>query len=196
MSTETPGQTSISASVPQPRVDADGHPNKRSAAGPPSVPGADYRRTPFWRIYDWVAQAIDHRRGWDRLPLPAGLAVLIGVRTILRQQNLRDPSTAVPIVNAPPVPERTAQHLAARSVDGTYNDLDFPDMGRAGARFGRNIPLDRVLPVTPEQLMEPNAREVSRRLLTRDPFLPAESVNTLAASWLQFMIHDWFTHGV
>ena len=44
--------------------------------------------------------------------------------------------------------------------------------------------------------MEPNPREVSRRLLTRTPFLPATSVNTLAAAWLQFMIHDWFTHGV
>ncbi|TFV89855.1 peroxidase family protein [Blastococcus sp. CT_GayMR16] len=195
MSTETPGQTSVSASVPQQRAGSDGHPNKRPAAGPPPVPGADYRHTPFWRIYDRVAQAIDHRRGWDKLPLPAGLAVLIGVRTILRQSNLHDPSTKVPVVNAPPVPERTPQHLVARSVDGTYNDLDHPEMGRAGARFGRNIPLDQVLPVTREQLMEPNPREVSRRLLTRDPFLPATSVNTLAASWLQFMIHDWFTHG-
>jgi hypothetical protein len=167
-----------------------------ASAAPPPVPGAHYRRTPFWKVYDWVAQAIDHRRGWDKLPLPAGLAVLIGVRTILRQQNLRDPSSVVPIGNAPPVPERTPEHLVSRSVDGTYNDLDHPDMGRAGARFGRNIPLDRVLPVTREQLMEPSPREVSRRLLTRDPFLPATSVNTLAASWLQFMIHDWFTHGV
>jgi hypothetical protein len=196
MSTETSGPTSISAPVPQPRVDSDGHPlSAQSAASPPPVPGADYRRTPFWRIYDWIAQAIDHRRGWDKLPLPAGLAVLIGVRNILRQNNLHDPSTVVPIVNAPPVPERTPEHLVARSVDGTYNDLDHPDMGRAGARFGRNIPLHKVLPVTREQLMEPNPREISRRLLTRDPFLPAESVNTLAASWLQFMIHDWFTHG-
>ena len=117
------------------------------------------------------------------------------LRTILRQKNLYDPSTAVPIVNAEPVPERTPEHLVARSVDGTYNDLDHPDMGRAGARFGRNIPLDQVLPVTSAELMEPSPREVSRRLLTRDPFLPATSVNTLAASWLQFMIHDWFTHG-
>jgi len=56
-------------------------------------------------------------------------------------------------------------------------------------------PLDAVLPVTREQLMEPNPREVSRRLLTRETFLPATTVNTLAGSWLQFMIHDWFTHG-
>ena len=34
-------------------------------------------------------------------PCPAGLAVLIGVRNILRQKNLHDPSTAVPIVNGP-----------------------------------------------------------------------------------------------
>jgi hypothetical protein len=196
MSTETPGQTGIGrTTVPPPRVGPDGLPDRKAVpAGPPPVPGADYRRTPFWRIYDWIAQAIDHRRGWDKLPLPAGLAVLIGVRTILRQENLHDPSTVVPL-DAPPVPERTPEHLVARSVDGTYNDLDHPDMGRAGARFGRNIPLDKVLPVTREQLMEPNPREVSRRLLTRNPFLPATSINTLAASWLQFMIHDWFTHG-
>src|SRR4051794_24203359 len=195
MSTETPGTTSISASVPQQRAGSDGYPTKRSAGAPPPVPGADYRRTPFWRVYDRVARAIDRRRGGDKLPVPGGLAVLPGVRNILRQHNLADPSTVVPIVNAPPVPERTAQHLVARSVDGTYNDLDHPDMGRAGARFGRNIPLDGVLPVTREQLMDPSPREVSRRLLTRTTFLPAETLNTLAAAWLQFMIKDWFSHG-
>jgi hypothetical protein len=195
MSTETPGTTSISASVPQQRAGSPDYPRTPSTPVPPPVPGADYRRTPFWRVYDWAAQTIDHWRGWDKLPVPGGLAVLIGVRTILRQKNLHDPSSVVPL-DAPPVPERTPEHLVARSVDGTYNDLEHPDMGRAGARFGRNIALDKVLPVTAEQLMEPSPREVSRRLLTRNPFLPATSVNTLAASWLQFMIHDWFTHGV
>ncbi|MGZ4646342.1 MAG: peroxidase family protein [Blastococcus sp.] len=199
MSTEISGSTGTSQpAVPQPRVAADGYPTSSSAGPsptPPPVPGADYRKTPFWRVYDTIAQLIDLRRGWDKLPVPAGLAVLIGVRNILRQQNLHDPSTVVPIVNAAPVPERTPGHLVSRSVDGTYNDLDHPDMGRAGARFGRNIPLDKVLPVTQEQLMEPSPREVSRRLLTRTTFLPATSINTMAASWLQFMIHDWFTHG-
>jgi len=196
MSTEISGPTgTTSSTVPAPRIAADGYPSKTSAGGPPAVPGADYRRTWFWRIYDSLARFVDHRIGWDKLPVPGGLAVLIGVRTILRQKNLHDPSTEVPIVNAAPVPARTPEHLVTRSVDGTYNDLDFPDMGRAGARFGRNIPLDKVLPVTPAQLMEPSPREVSRRLLTRTAFLPATTVNTLAASWLQFMIHDWFTHG-
>jgi hypothetical protein len=197
MSTEISEPTGTSRTTePSPRVDADGHPDKKAvSAVPPPVPGADYRQTWFWRTYDTIAQLVDRRVGWDKLPLPGGLAVLIGVRNILRQKNLHDPSTVVPIVNAPPVPQRTPEHLIARSVDGTYNDLDHPDMGRAGARFGRNIPLDKVLPVTPEQLMEPSPREVSRRLLTRTTFRPAGTVNTLAASWLQFMIHDWFTHG-
>src|SRR3954469_1663373 len=110
MSTETPGTTSISASVPQQRAGSDGYPTKRSAGSPPPVPGADYRRTPFWRVYDWVAQAVDRLRGWDKLPVPGGLAVLIGVRNILRQRNLHDPSSVVPS-DAPPVPERTPEHL-------------------------------------------------------------------------------------
>jgi hypothetical protein len=197
MSTEISGSTNVTrATVPRPRIDADGHPDPEPAAGSvPSVPGADYRRSSLWRVYDKAAQAIDHRIGWDKLPLPAGLAVLIGIRNVLRQENLRDPSTVVPIVGGPDAPAQTPAHLVNRSVDGSHNDLDHPSMGMAGARFGRNIPLDSVLSVTRDELMEPNPREVSRRLLTRSPFLPAESINTLAAAWLQFMIRDWFTHG-
>src|SRR3954464_2257975 len=158
-------------------------------------PGRSARVAWLWRIHGQVPEAVDHKWGWDKLPLPGGLAVLIGVRNILRQKNLFDPSTQVPIVGGPAAPARTNEHLVSRSVDGSHNDLDHPTMGMAGARFGRNIPLGAVLPVTRDELMEPNPREVSRRLLTRSPFLPAESVNTLAAAWLQFMIHDWFTHG-
>jgi hypothetical protein len=197
MSTETPGSTSIAgAAVPQQRGRSDrrrGGPVTRGSAR--QVPGSEYRKTPFWRVYDTVAQAIDHKVGWDKLPLPGGLAVLIGVRNILRQKNLHDPSAVVPIVGGPTAPPRTPGDLVCRSVDGSHNDLDFPEMGMAKARFGRNIPLDAVLPVTHEQLLEPSPRVVSRRLMTRTTFLPAESVNTLAAAWLQFMIRDWFSHG-
>jgi Animal haem peroxidase len=196
MSSETSGPTSITGTtVPRPRTDSDGHPRGPAAGAAPRVPGADYRRSLWWRLYDGAAQAIDRAVGWDRLPVPGGLAVLVGVRNILRQQNLHDPSTVVPIVDGPPVPARTPQHLVGRSVDGSYNDLDHPAMGMAGARFGRNIRLDSVLPVTPQELLVPSPREVSRRLMTRTTFLPAETVNTLAAAWLQFMIKDWFSHG-
>jgi hypothetical protein len=68
-------------------------------------------------------------------------------------------------------------------------------MGQVGTRFGRNVPLDRVYPEAEPGLMTPSPRLVSRELLTRDVFAPATSLNLLAAAWLQFMLHDWFSHG-
>ena len=190
MTTGTPGRIGTrTPAVPGPRTPAD------DVAAEPPIPGGDETTSLPWRLYDDLAQLIDHVLGWDRLPKIPGLAVLIGVRNILRQQNLHDPSTRVPVVGAEPVPARTPEHLVTRSADGTHNALAHPALGRRGARFGRNIPLDRVLPVTEQELLEPSPREVSRRLLTRETFQPAETVNTLAAAWLQFMIRDWFSHG-
>ena len=45
-------------------------------------------------------------------------------------------------------------------------------------------------------MLDPNPREISRRLMTREHgFIPATGGNALIAAWLQFMIHDWFKHG-
>ena len=64
-----------------------------------------------------------------------------------------------------------------------------------GARFGRNVPLAGTHPEPLPGLLDPNPRLVSRRLLTRDEFKPATIVNVLAGAWLQFEVHDWFSHG-
>ncbi|MET0939008.1 MAG: peroxidase family protein [Gaiellaceae bacterium] len=147
-----------------------------------------------WRIFDALAAHLDRTRGWDKLSTPLGLAVLIGVRNKLRQRNLYDTNSA-PTVDATPVPPLEARFLTARSADGSHNDLADPAMGRAGSRFGRNVPIERTFPEAEPGLLEPNPRVVSRELLTRDPFQPATSVNALVAPWLQFMIRDWFSHG-
>jgi Animal haem peroxidase len=42
---------------------------------------------------------------------------------------------------------------------------------------------------------EPNPRVISRDLLARREFIPAPTVNVLLAAWLQFMVHDWLSHG-
>ena len=47
-----------------------------------------YRNTFWWRLYDQAAQTADRKFGWDKLPKPVGLLVLIGLRNILRQRNL------------------------------------------------------------------------------------------------------------
>jgi Animal haem peroxidase len=154
----------------------------------------EYRDTPFWRLFDRVSETLDRQRGWHQLPTPLGLVVLVGIRNILRRRNLYD-TDQLPSVNVPPVPAWRPEYRTQRTADGTYNDLDRPAMGRAGSRFGRNVPLGSVgrEPVT--DILEPNPRTVSLELLTRHQFEPATTLNALAAAWLQFMIKDWISHG-
>ena len=152
-----------------------------------------YNDTPFWRTFDRVALAVDRKRPWHRLPTSLGTLVLIGVRDVLRKRNLYD-TTGQPAVGVPPVQPFTPELATVRTADGTHNDLAQPAMGMAGSRFGRNVPIARTFPQEAD-LYSPSPREVSRALLTRHQFQPATGANALAATWLQFMIRDWFSHG-
>lgn len=158
--------------------------------------GSGYRRSLPWRVVTGVAEYLDRRIGWDRLPVPLGLAALVGLRVRLRQENLHDTSR-IPAADVPqPAPRNSTAHLVNRTADGSHNDLGRPRMGMAGTRFGRNIPLDKIPAVSAADILSPpNPRVVSRELLTRDEFIPAETVNSLVAAWLQFMVRDWFSHG-
>ena len=95
---------------------------------------------------------------------------------------------------APPAPGPDI--LAARTADGSFNDLAKPWMGMARARFGRNAAVNDTFGEAAPGLYEPNPRVVSNDLLARRTFIPAESVNVFLAGWLQFMVHDWLSHGV
>ena len=139
------------------------------------------------------AMALDRKVGWHRLPLPVSLAVLIANRMLLRERNLHD--TGTPQASPPPPDAAPGHYLTTRTADGSYNDLRQPNMGRAGTRFGRNVPLQHTYPDKEPDILRPNPRTVSLELLTRDQFVPATSLNVLAAAWLQFMIRDWFSHG-
>ena len=141
----------------------------------------------FARFLIPVSSLLDTKIGWDRLPRPLGIVTLIGLREQLRERNLTDTGLVKP---PPPRPSS----LKARTLDGRWNDLRRPSMGSMGTRFGRNVPLDRVYPEGKPDLLEPNPRMVSRRLLARDRFIPANSVNLLAAAWIQFEVHDWMSH--
>ncbi len=68
-------------------------------------------------------------------------------------------------------------------------------MGMVGTRFGRNAPPGTTFPEGMPQFMQPSPREVSLKLLRRDTFKPATSLNVLAACWIQFENHDWLGHG-
>ena len=126
---------------------------------------------------------------WFRLPSLLGALNLDAFRFVLRDENLHD----VPFADLE-APEWDPKYKAARSADGSFNDLSDPNMGRAGARFGRNFPLASVVRSDQQKLMHPNPRDISRLLMTRDYFKPAESLNLLAAAWIQFMVHGWVNH--
>ncbi len=163
-------------------------------AGDVKTPSSGYRQTPLWRIYDRIAEKLDHAVGWDKVPKPVGLLILIGLRNLLRQQNLHD-TTHEPAVNQPVVEPLQTRDLTERTADGTYNDLESPAMGMAGSRFGRNVPIEYTFPESQPAILSPNPRTVSLELLTREKFQPATTINMLAAAWIQFMVRDWFSHG-
>jgi hypothetical protein len=128
---------------------------------------------------------------WHKLPLRLSLLNLDAFRQVLRARNLIDtnlneaPPTARPV--PPPIDETVRQ---ARTYDGSFNDLSSPTMGAVGATFGRNIQ-----PVyKPELFDTPNPVVVAQELLHRKAFIPARSLNILAAAWIQFQVHDWVNH--
>lgn len=128
---------------------------------------------------------------WYRLPPLVGLLNLDAYRHVLRDKNLLD--TDIP--ETPPKPRHTQPNVpetdrAKRTLDGTFNDLSAPEMGSLGAVFGRNIrPIYR-----PDLFNEPSPIVISERLLARERFIPATSLNILAAAWIQFQVHDWVSH--
>lgn len=137
---------------------------------------------------------------WHKNIRLIGLLKLRRIRDRYRQENLHD-TEAVALTAGQerwskyPAPGAlTEEKRKWRTPDGTFNDLAQPSMGRAGTRFGRNVPLRNT---TPEEatLLTPNPREVANVLLRRDQFLPATSLNLLAAAWIQFQLHDWLSHG-
>jgi hypothetical protein len=132
-----------------------------------------------------LAEKLDGKFGWEKLPYPLGLATLVGLRERLRERNLY--ATPVP----PPTPAQVASRRTdTRTLDGTYNDLDVPRMGSNDVPFGRNAP---ELPVR-DPLADPSPRVVSEELLARREFKGAGHLNVIAAAWLQFEVHDWVSH--
>jgi len=175
------------------QIDAGGSAARlqRSGIAYRSKPGS----TAFWRVYEGIWRLVNRFATWDKLPLWLGIANLIAVRNELVRENLSDTAThALPPV--PTIRAYEARFLRQRQSDGIYNDLAQPEMGSSGYRFGRNVPLANAFPETGSRLLHPSPREISRHLLKRDEFVPAESLNLLAAAWIQFQTHDWFAHQV
>jgi hypothetical protein len=169
--------------------------SERRASTSSMNPEAAFQPSLPYRILAAVGEKVDRSIGWSKLPPLGGALVLEGIRVRLRQSNLYDTST-LPTTKPPAQPKKSDRHLTVRSADGSYNDLSSPDMGRAGTRFGRNVPNSATRVTSDKDVLTPNPRLVSQKLLTREKFIPATTLNLLAAAWLQFNVHDWLSHGI
>jgi hypothetical protein len=144
----------------------------------------------FSRVNSGVFKQVNRARNWWELPTPLSLLNLRAYRDDMRKFNLYDGGEggASSVTESDDLPKY-------RTYDGALQDPTDPDMGRVGSRFGRNAPPEATAREPMPGFMQPNPREVSRRLLTRDTFKPATTLNVLAACWIQFQNHDWFGHG-
>ncbi|TYJ37670.1 hypothetical protein E1A91_A05G391300v1 [Gossypium mustelinum] len=132
-----------------------------------------------------MVHSVDKLGIWHRLPVILGLIYLAVRRHLHQQYNLINVGKTPSGVRCSPgdYPYRTA--------DGSYNDPFNEGAGSQGSFFGRNI-----MPVhQTDKLMKPDPMVVATKLLTRTQYKDTDKqFNMIAASWIQFMIHDWIDH--
>jgi hypothetical protein len=149
------------------------------------------------RLLTLLANLSERRGGWIRLPFLLALGAIIGNRGLLRHKNLTDTETAPPSLDVPVDAGLPGDfdRDGFRMPDGSFNDRTSRWMGMAGRRFGRNVPLADGFGEREQELMRPSPRHVSNTLMARKSFVPVPSLNVMAAAWIQFMVHDWLSHG-
>jgi hypothetical protein len=140
---------------------------------------------------------------WYRHCWLVGVLLLAYMRELLNANNLKSTYPRGELVAFQPRGQRPPVGVTHfRTADGSWNNLADPKEGAAGTRFLSNVELSAIRPETNPKLLDPSPREVSRRLLARPdgddgkPHVePVLFLNLLAASWIQFMNHDWVSHG-
>ncbi|XVF58125.1 hypothetical protein PTKIN_Ptkin07bG0037700 [Pterospermum kingtungense] len=132
-----------------------------------------------------IVHSVDKLGIWHRLPVLLGLFYLAIRRHLHQEYNLLNVGKSPSGVRFNPgdYPYRTA--------DGKYNDPFNEGAGSQGSFFGRNM-----LPVSQkDKLMKPDPMVVATKLLARRQYKDTDKqFNMIAASWIQFMIHDWVDH--
>ncbi|WOL13037.1 alpha-dioxygenase 1-like [Canna indica] len=129
--------------------------------------------------------SLDKYKLWYKLPVLLGLIYLEQRRTLQEKYNLLDVGD---IVATPFDPEE----YPYRSDNGEYNDPENRKAGSQNTFFGRNmLPMEQK-----NQLMSPEPAIVATKLLARRSVYKdtGKQFNLIAASWIQFMVHDWIDH--
>jgi len=126
-----------------------------------------------------------YNREWYRKSLVQGLIYYSKVKSFLLEHNVK------PVEDARGVSMDCRGKTQFRSFEGFCNDLRIPLSGAKGTAFSRNM---KSAYGVRNLEAEPDPRLISRKLMTRENFIPNRFSNMLAASFLQFTIHDWVHH--
>lgn len=160
-------------------------------------PSPTFQPTIVERLLVSTFHAINKLIPWHKLPTYVGAFNLDALRIELRANNLQDSYVSGAAQgNQTEEPLTDKRFINARNSDGKFNSLEMPLMGCAGMRFGHNMPKSSTTKPSDEELWNPNPRMLSELFMTRKPgaFIPATTLNLLAAAWIQFQTHDWFFH--
>lgn len=130
---------------------------------------------------------------WSKKGTVGGLLVLKHIRENLLENNLHD--AHINYSGYGKVSCADEKMTRFRSADGTCTDLNHPYVGAANTAFGRNVPPEFIDHDAADKLRTPDPGLVSKEFFTRSEFKPVPFLNMLAASWIQFMNHDWINHG-
>ncbi|MCE0481581.1 Alpha-dioxygenase 1 [Datura stramonium] len=137
------------------------------------------------KILFLIVHFVDKHNFWHRLPVFFGLLYLGARRHLHQQYNLINVGRTPTGVRSNPTdyPYRTA--------DGKYNDPFNEGAGSEFSFFGRNMmPVDQH-----NKSKKPDPMVVATKLLARRKFVDTgKQFNMIAASWIQFMVHDWIDH--
>ncbi|XP_071705685.1 alpha-dioxygenase PIOX-like [Rutidosis leptorrhynchoides] len=124
--------------------------------------------------------------GWHRLPVFLGL-IYLAIR-----RRLHDGYNLIKVGKSAEVEVRfNPDDVAFRTANGKFNDPHNAYAGGEGTFFGRNVlPVDQK-----DKLLKPDPMVVATKLLARKEVKDTgKQFNMIAASWIQFMIHDWIDH--
>ncbi|KAL5723632.1 hypothetical protein ACHQM5_007008 [Ranunculus cassubicifolius] len=132
-----------------------------------------------------IMHLVDKFDLWHRLP------VILGMLYLAIRRRLQDQYNLIHVGPTPVGVRHNSAHYSYRTPDGRYNDPYNEVSGSQGSFFGRNMqPMDQKA-----KLMKPDPMVVATKLLARKKFKDTgKQFNMIAASWIQFMIHDWIDH--
>ncbi|CAN8322003.1 unnamed protein product [Cochlearia groenlandica] len=132
-----------------------------------------------------MVHGVDKMVAWHKLPVVLGMVYLALRRHLHQQYNLIN-------VGQTPVGTRfNPSDYPYRTADGKFNDPFNEGVGSQNSFIGRNCPPSH----QNRKLLKPDPMVVATKLLARRKLIDTgKQFNIIAASWIQFMIHDWVDH--